>query len=330
MTRSYSTQAVQIGKETTPGTAVGANRRLMGLTLDPKPTIETALHRPSGYKVPTASSLISETTEADFEGPIDYRTLVYPLSSLFGSITPTQPDAENSPTVYQWTWSFTGKNIITPTTFSVEVGDSTRAVKFAYGVFDSLDLAIERTGENTMSGSLVGQALTTGAALTGSPTEVAIQPVSGTHWDVFADGAAEDLGDTQLLAVYDANLSFSDLFAQEFTLNSSKSSFNSIYEGEDPSFEWNFMIGADATGEAFLTNARNGTKRFIRLEATGPIIEDAFNYSIVIDMCVLVTEIESYESHDGLYVLPVTFSLAYDPTWGKAMEITVLNDVAAL
>lgn len=330
MVRSYVNQGVQIGKETTPGTSVAANRKLMSLKLDPKPAIETKMHRPSGYKLPTAASVISEITEADFEGPIDYRSIIYPLSSLFGAATVTQPDTVNAPTVYQWKWSYTSKNIVTPVTYSVEVGDASRAVSFTHGVFESLDLSIEPKGDNTMNGSMVGRALVTGATMTSLPTEIEIAPVDGTHWDVYADATSADLGDTKLLALYEAGLSFSDLFAQEFTINSANSSFNSLYENEEPSFEWSMMVGADAVGEGFLTSARNSAKRFIRLAANGPIIEDDLRFGMTVDMCALVSEVDSYESNDGLYVLPLTFALAYDKTWTKALEITVINDIASL
>lgn len=330
MARSYSNIAVQIGVETTAGTEVAANKRLMGLRLDPQAAVETQQHRPSGYKVPTVSSVVTEMTEADFEGPIDYKNIIYPLSSLFGKATTTQPDATKAPNVYEHVWTFTGKGAITPQTYSIEVGDQARASKFTYAVFNSMELSIERTGENTMSGSVIGRALQTGKTLTPNATEVTIVPVNGDHWDVFADPAHGDLGKTQLMNIYNAGLSFSDMFAQEFTLNSANRSFASLYDAEEPSLEWSMTVKADAVAEAYFDKVRNGGKTFLRLKATGPTIADTHRYGIEIDLCAVVTEFDAYESQDGNYVLPITFSLAYDAAWGKAMVIRVTNDVAAL
>jgi hypothetical protein len=331
MVRPYVSQGVQIGVETTSGTAVPANKKLMAYRIDPHVAVETTQYRPSGYLVPSAAAVNTEATEADFEGPIDYQNIVYPLSSIFGAATISQPASVPSPTVYEWLWNFTGKSVITPKTFSVEVGDSTRAVKFNYGAFTGMDLSIERTGDNTVSGSMMGRALTTGGTLTATPTEIEMLPVNGNHWDVFTatTGAGLTAG-TKLLAIYDAGLSFGDILAAEYTLNSANTSFNSLYINEDPSFEWTMTLGADATSEGFIANMRAGTKNFIRLQATGPIIEDAFNYSITIDMCVVVTDFDAYGSNDGAYVLPTSFALAYDATWGKAMSITVRNSLSAL
>lgn len=328
MVRSYSNIAVQIGVEAQAGQAAPANKRLMGLSLDPHAAFETQQHKPSGYKVATVSSVTTETTEADWEGPIDYKNIVYPLSSLFGAAVITKP--EGATKANMWAWTFTGKGAVAPKTFSVEVGDATRASKFSYGAFTSMDLSIDRTGENTMSGSMVGQALQVGASMTAAPTEIEIVPVNGDHWDVFADVDSGAIGGTQLEAVYEAGLNFGDMFSQEFTINSAKKSFTSLYDSEEPSLEWNMMLGADSVAEGYFDRLRNGQKTFIRLQATGPEIEAGHNYAIEIDMCVIPTEFDAYESNDGIYVLPINFALAYDAAWGKSMVIKVTNDLTAL
>jgi hypothetical protein len=331
MVRPYVSQGVQIGVESTSGTAVPANKKLMAYKIDPQIAVETTEYRPSGYLVPTASAIVTEATEADFEGPIDFNNIVYPLSSLFGAATVSQPAAVPSPTVYEWQWNFTGKGLITPKTYSVEVGDSTRAVKFSFGAFSDMELSIERTGDSTVSGSMLGRSLTTAATLTATPTEVEMIPVHNDQWNVYsaATGAGLTAG-TKFNNMYSVGLSFGDILATEYTLNSANSSFNSLYINEDPSFEWNMTLAADATSEGFLASMRAGTKSFIRLQALGPIIEDAFTYEITIDMCVTVTDFDQYDSEDGMYVLPISFSLAYDATWGKSMNILVRNNIAAL
>lgn len=330
MARSYSNIGVQIGVESSAGVEAPADKRLMGLTLNPHAAFETVQHRPSGYKVATVSSVTSEKTEADFDGPIDYKNIIYPLSSLFGEAISTQPDAETAADVYEHVWTFTGKGAVSPKTFTVEVGEPNHASKFNYAAFTSMDLSVARTGDNTMSGSMVGQALQVGDAMTPDATEIAIVPVNGDHWDVFADADSANIGTSQLESLYEAGLNFGDMLSEEFTINSANKSFTSLYDSEEPSLEWNMMLGADATAEAYFNTLRNGQKTFIRLQATGPQLAEGYTYGIEVDMCVIVTEFDSYESNDGLYVLPINFALAYDPTWGKSMTIKVTNDLAGL
>jgi len=328
--RAYSGIGVQLGAEVTKGTTVPANRQLMGLRLDPAVSGEFVTHKPSGFYVPTISSMTSEMTEGDAEGPIDYNSIVYPLSSLFGGVTPVAGGVGDEE-AYTWTWNVEGSGSIDPKSFSFEVGDATGAKKFNYGVFTGLDLDIARQGDNTFSAPLVGRDMTSGS-MTASPTQVDIVPVNGDHWDVFADDTDTGLGSTKLLALYDCGLSFGDLFQQEWTINSANRAYNSMFLGEDPSFEWEMTLGADAVAEAYLAQARNGGRKFIRLQASGPDIAGTSTaaYSIQIDFAAIVTEFDTYQSSDGSYALPVSMSVSYDPTWGQAMQITVVNGLATL
>lgn len=331
MARAYQNIGVQFGVETTKGTSAAANKKLLGLTVSPRPATEMAQFKPSGSRVNTVNQLVSEKTEADYEGPIDYNTIVYPLSSLFGKVTPVAQSAPNA-AAKDWTWNFTGRGDTNAQTYTVEVGDSTTASKFTYGTFTGAELSISRTDDNMISGSMVGQALQIGQTLTASPTEIDIVPVAATSWDVYVDSTSAALGTTKLAAVYEAGLNLSDFFSEEYTLDSTKPSFASLYDAEEPSFEWTMMVGADTTGMAYITAARNTEKRFIRLVSQGAIIPSATasKYTIQIDMCVSVTEMDAFESNDGLYVIPLTFGLMYDSGWGKAMSIKVTNGLATL
>jgi hypothetical protein len=327
MVRAASNVGVQFGLEVTPGTSVPSDIKLMGITLSPHAVLETTTYRASGYKLPVATAVNTDLTEADFEGPIDYRGILWPLHSAFGAPDTTEVTVD---AVWEHEFIYTGKDVVTPKTFTVEVGDSTRAVEFTNAVFDSLELSIERTGDNLMSGTMFGRALATGATMTSSPSEIQIQPVAGAHWDVYCDTAHGSIGTTKLTSLYEAGINFSDLFSQEWTINSANASFNSVYESEEPSFEWTAMLGADAVGEGMLAAARSGATRYIRLKATGPIIETTNAYSITIDMAVKVMELDSYESNDGLYVLPITFQPVYDSNLGFAVKVTVTNDIEEL
>jgi hypothetical protein len=335
MVKAAVNQGWQLGIESTRGLAVPANRKLMAYSLEPQPMIETAQHTPSGYKVPTVTQLVSEHAGADYDGLIDYRNIVYVLSSMFGAVTPTQPDAANSPSVYLWTWNLDGKSKIQPVTSTVEWGESGagNGNKFSYGAFNSAEIEISRAGDNTISGEMIGQEMQLGTTLTASPTEVDVEPVDGDHWDLFmADtGAALESSPTQLDAIYAATLSLSDLYAPEWALKSSEPSFTSLFEAEDQSYEWEMTLGADAVANAMLTDtARNSKKKFFRMQATGDIIEDTLPFKLSFDMCSVITDIDSFQSEDGLYVLPITYGLAYDKTWGKFMSIKVQTDISAL
>ena len=335
MARAAVNQGWQIGAEASGGAGGPADKKLMAYSLEPAPVIETNQHTPRGYKVPTVSQLMSEHMAADYEGLIDYRNIVYLFNGLFGPVTPTQPDAVNAPTVYLWTWDLDGKTKITPKSYAVEFGEggSGNANKFTYGVFTSAEFEVGRTSENTVSGEMMGQELTTAATLTATPTEIDVEPVDGDHWDIYMADAGADLesAPTQLEAIYAASLNFGDLYSPEWAINSSEPSFKSLFESEDQTYEWEMTLGADAVANAMLTTtARNSAKKFFRMKATGDIIEDTLGFELGFDFCTVVTDVDSFGSEDGLYVLPMSFALAYDKTWGKFASISVQTDIASL
>lgn len=324
--RSQANQAVQLGVESVAGTPVAANKQLLGLTVTPTNAVETTQHTPSGFKVPTQSSLNTIKTEADYEGALDYQTIVYPMSSIFGAPN-TEEVGEES---YEHTFEFVGKGAIRPQTYTMQVGDNTRAVEFSGAAFRSADISLSRTGENTISGSVIGRALQTNKALTPSPTELDIVPVDGLHFDVFADDSATSLGNTRLQKLFEGNFAIGEVLSELYVINSQEESYSALVEAEDQSYDLSLTLGADADAEAYFQKIRNGGKTFVRVKATGPQIEVGVNHSIEIDMCVIVTGFDSYSSSDGAYVLPINFALAFDPAWGKAMEIRVVNTIPTL
>ena len=325
--RSQANQAVQLGVETVAGTSVPSNKQLLGLSVTPTNSVETTQHTPSGFKVPTQSSLNTIKTEADYEGALDYQTIIYPMASIFGNPTTEEVGDES----YEHTFTFVGKGAVpNQKTYTVQVGDNTRAVEFAGAAFRSADISLSRTGENTISGSMIGRALQTNKTLTASPTELDIVPVDGLHFDVYADSSSTSLGSTRLQKLFEGNFAIGDVLSELYVINSAEESYSALVEAEDQSYDLSLTLGADAEAESYFQKIRNGGKTFVRVKATGPLIEAGINYSIEMDMCVIVTGFDSYSSSEGAYVLPVNFALAFDPTWGKALEVRVTNTLASV
>ena len=330
--RSAQMQQFQIGKEVTPGTAVATNKRLVGMSLQPKPSLEVSVNQPPGYLAPVAVALNAESTEADYSGLADYNALTYVLSSLLGAVTPTQPDATNAPLAYQWEWDLLGTTTITPQTYTMKYGDATSARQFSYGLFNSLELTINKLKDNEMSGTAIGRALQLNQTLTPNPVDVPAIAIAGAHWSAYfaATGAGLNSG-TQFLDFYEGKLSLADLFAPAFPINRSQESFDTVIVSEDIKLDWEMTLGADAVAEAFLTNnARQNAKTFIRLEAIGPTIQATQSYKLVIDFAAFITDVDAYDSGDGVLILPITARLAYDSTWGKVARIVLTNTVSAL
>ncbi len=327
--RGRGIQGFQLGVETTPGTGVAANKKFTDLMLVPGPEVNAEAVHSTGYLMPTGVQVTQEWASADVTGKLGFNGLVYVLSSLFGAAAITTPGGGTNSR--DWTWaSITGKAVTVPKTYTLEYGDAVRAYKAVHAFFNSLGISLDRTKVD-FSSSVLAQQLQTGITLTGSPTEIANQVAMPNQFDVYADDTGAGIGTTKLLAAYEAALNIGDRFVVDWPINSANASFSSYVDSESQEHTSSLKLAADATGDAmFSTTFRAGAKKFIRLKATGPIIEAAIPYLIQLDFCALITKPGKFESFNGVEVMPFDFVIAYDATWGKAMSVKVTNLLIAL
>ena len=172
--RSTIAQTVQIGVETTPGTAVAATKRLKSLSIEPSIDADIKTFRPMGSKYPSLTALGKEFSTAKLSGPATYSELIYPLASIIGNQVPVIIGGGPG-----YTWDFNPKNVSEDTvvTFSVEVGSAVRAHKYSYGLVTSWGIQFSRD-EVTQDGEMIGQQITDGVQL--STNEVQRITMTGT------------------------------------------------------------------------------------------------------------------------------------------------------
>jgi|688.fasta_scaffold07358_3 hypothetical protein len=323
--RAGITQVVQIGVEVTPGTIVPANRKLLATQISP--TIQTAvkMYRPLGGKYATVGAQGKEWTTAGMQGQMVYTDIVYPLSSIFNYAAPVQ---QGVTTAYKWTFSPAQAAPDSARTYTVEVGSAVRAHEMGYGIFDSWGYTLGRD-EFTTKGSLIGQRLIDGVTLTATPTEIALQPVLPTEVAIFMDATSAALGTTKLLRVFQADYEVASKVGPVWPIDSAQTSWAAHVELE-PKAQFKLLMAADAVGMGLLTQMRAGTKRFIQLRATGPIIATPHTWLFQHSICGIVTAVSEFKDQEGVYAIEWTFDQVHDTTWGKSTEIQVNNTLTTL
>lgn len=271
--RQSINQIVQVGVETTPGTVVPANKRLTALSIDPKVSTTVTTFRPKGSKYVTLSALEQEWVDATLAGQLTYSEIVYPLSSVItAAATPTELLDTATPTgAYRWTFQPSVTGADSPKTFTVEQGDSaTRTHRFTYGIVSALGMTFNRQNL-TLSGSMIGRAITDGVAQTASPTLIPLIPVLPTEVDIFLDSTFGAIGTTKLSRVKSATWNLGSRYRPLWVLDSSESSWVTHLEGEVAATS-QVEMEADATGMGFLQTLRNGTTKYLRIRCIGPTI----------------------------------------------------------
>lgn len=317
-------QIVNVGVETTSGTAVAANKRLSALMIEPQIRNDISKFKGSGFKFPAVTSLNKEWTEADLSGPITYTEIIYLLSSVMRTAT---IDSGDTPAI-EWTFDIDADAADAQKTYTVEWGDATRALEFNYGLVTDLTLSFSRDGAE-IGGTMIGSAITDAITLTSSPTVIALTPVFPTQVSVYFEDAAADFDGTGALSrVVSAEWSLSDRYGPAYFLDGSTDWATHIEV--EPTLNVKVKMEKDAAGMALISQMRSGATKFVRIEAIGSIITGAIPYTLQIDTACKVVGEPTFSDEDGVECIEWDMEAFYDPTWTRATQIVVINNLTAL
>lgn len=323
--RTSVTQVVQIGKETTSGTSVAADKLLQSMMIDASIATSVQKFRPSGSKVNTVTAQGKEWVEAKISGQPCYTELQYPLSSILKLVTPSTV----ATTGKKWTITPSSSAEDTVATFTVEQGSAVRAHKFTYGIVNEFGLKWDRDSVS-MSGSMFGQALSDGISLTGTPTALPLIPILPKEASVYLDTTGAGLGTTKLTRVLSGELNIASRFGPLWVVDAAQTSFAAHVE-QPIEIEMKLMLEADSNGMALLSRLRDGATRFIRVEFVSPqLVGTATPYSLRLEMAGQITDVSDFSDQQGVYAVEWTFTGVQDATWGKFLNVELTNQQAAL
>ncbi len=332
--RSTINQSVQVGVETTPGTAVAATKRLGSIGFSVGVQADISTRRPIGQKYPSLQVLGREWSEADIEGGPVYTELPYIFASLLSRPTSVTQimDGTTATGAYRWVFDSTSFGDDNPATFTLEQGSPARAHRLTNGIISEFGLEWD-TEEVEISGTLLGRAIEDGITMTASPTQAAQVPLKPRDISVYLDNAHTGLGTTKLTRLLTGEFNLSDRYAPLWVVDRALASFANTIEGE-PELEFTLTQMADEQGMASLRAMRDGATRFMRLEALGPVIYSTatatVRHTLLLDVAGQVSEPGEFSDEDGVYAMEWTFGGIHDPAWGRALRAEVITTLAAL
>lgn len=330
--RSTISQSVQIGVEATPGTAVAASKRLASIGFAIGAKVDSTTVRPIGQKYPTMEIVGKEWSEAELSGAPVYTELPYIFASLMSTPTVTETmDGGTHTQAFKYVFDSATFGDDTPKTYTVEQGSSFRAHRVVNGIISSWSMDWDRN-EISLGGTMLAKAIEDGVTMTAAPTSLPQVPVRPSQLSVYLDSTAANLGTTKLTRALKGSVKVSDRFGPLWVVDASQSSFVNTLEIE-PSLEFTLMQMADATALANLVAMRNGTTKFLRLEAVGPTIYSGgvtATHKFTFDIAGQVKDVGPFEDSDGVYAVEWTFGGVHDTTWGKAYHCEVITTTTAL
>jgi hypothetical protein len=325
-------EVVQIGVESTIGTAVVPTIQFGGLGVELDTAAEFDEFSPAGQIPGSIVAPRQEWSTGALSGYPTYTEMQYPLSNLLGAATITTPSGATL--ARQWVWTPSAATPWTPKSWTIRRGVAGgTAEEASYALLSGLMLEFSRTATPSISGDLFARRLDYAATLATTgvtvPTLVPILPAEG---DIWLDSSGASLGTTKLLRDFMFSYSIADLLGPIWPINSSFNSF-AAHGVQKPTLEAKLTLGNDAVGAAgLMANLRAGSSVFVRYKATSAaLIEGATPYSLQIDTALKVSDAPSRSDQDGLLAtLDWTFRNVYDATWGQWLRVTLINGSAAL
>lgn len=330
--RAIVQEIVELGVETTPGTAVPSKIKLNGLMIALDTAVEIDRFGPAGNLWDSIAAPRQEWGTGSLSGYPTYTELPYVFSNIFGAATITTPSGAT--TARRWHWKPSSSTPWTPLTWTIRRGVVNNSAESAsYGLMEGLGMSFTRTAQPTISGALFARALDYTATVGASGvSSSALIPLLPPEICVYLDPTFAAIGTTRLTRDFLASFEIGALFGPFWPLDCTINSFGG-HAPLKPTTTAKLQLGNDTQGRDPLTAMRAGDTRFMRIEATGPQIDvgpPIVPYKLRMDFALKVVATPARGDATGLSTLEWTFGIMDDPDFGGALEITLDTILAAL
>lgn len=326
MGRASINRIVQVGVETTAGTAVAASKQLPTMDLQLSRTLDVAQFRAQGYKLNTATQVNKDFGSGRLTGPLNFTEIVYPLATI---VTPVITTPGGGTLSRDWTFTALASGANAFKTLTIQEGDSTAALQMVYAILT--EFGLDWTGDGaTVSGSILGRS-PSAVSLTGGPTAIAQLAGSPRGADIYMDAVGGTFGTTKITDAMNASFSIGNVQAPKWVLNTTYTSFMETIETV-PTLSAMVETEHNAQSRTLYTSITGVTNasRLFRFLMTGPIIEAAIAYKFRLDFAAQVVAMEQSDI-DGVWGYKYELTPVYDSGFGnKAFEIVVTNTLTAL
>jgi|GEM_PF-1428991 len=321
-----ATKRAQLGYEATPGTAATVKTKLNAISLSLAPNPELSSIKPSGSRYPTGSYVKREWGKMSLSGMLDYNEIAYILESAHKKVTASGTGAAKTRAIVPSTAAQD-----THATYTVELGDTDKAIRGTYGVITQYKLAFSRTADGSISGSGITKAIEDGITYTASgvsaPKQALILP---DHWSIYLEDAYADLltGD-ELDRVFSASIESPEMVGNIWPLKRSSNSFDGLIDKSLDNFLFRLTMAYDTVGSALLAamRAQNGIK-YLMVEAKGEEIETGVNYLLRYRAPVSVKGMGELKDSDGIWGCEWQLQAVDDGT--NKLTIDLINELATI
>ena len=321
---------IQLGQETTAGTAVAATIMWRGpATLTDTREI-AVVDEDIGQMLPTSRTVVPRLgAEITLEStPATFEHLPYILAAGVEDLTTGVADGSGSGKIYQHDVALTAANSIQ--TYTIEAGNNVENWDVEYCFVRNFELSGAMGEPVNVTATLVGRQLTNGVAFA-SLTPATVEEILFGKGKLYIDDTT--IGTTQVTGGWIG-----------FTLNVD-TGFRELYTGDGaayfaahkqvrPEITGELVLEHDSTfGDNEINEAKNEVKRKVRMVFDGTALTTAgtaYTYkTLQVDMAIQYTAVPSLDDQDGDSTIRLPFRAVYDVA-ADAPIFYVVNQNASL
>lgn len=320
-------QGIQLGVETTYGTAVAADKKLQALGLNPGIQTEDDEFMPKGSKYKTLRIPNKEWVGSSLDGQPTYNEIIYPLSGILASAVVTTTGVS--------VWTFTSLQSAPDAikSFTCEVGYGSSARRSAGLVFSGLTLDWDRNGGLAMGGDVFGKAIEDAITMTASPTLLGLIPIVAGDVEIYMNDTFGAIGTTRLARAFKATLALTGKFGPLYVFSRANRTGHTSFVELAPELKLTIEMEADAQGMSLLSKYRGGTTQYFRVEAISQTNiaggTPTTPHSMVLDF-VGNAKPQPFGDDQGVHSIGWEVLGLWDATAAKAFSMVVTNGLAAL
>jgi hypothetical protein len=322
---------IQLGKETTPGTAVPATTIWRGVGGNLQDTREvTMVDEQVGIAIPTTRNYIGRVggSLSMAATPATYEQVLHILEAGIKTLGTGAADGPGSGKIYAYPLGLTSVNTIK--TYTIETGDNQQAEEMEYSFVEKFTLTAERGEAVMVSADWIGRRVQD-TTFTPALSVPAAETMLAAKGALYLDPVTNAFGTTQVSdTLLSWELSVTTGWKAKYTVDSGQLHFAFHYFDRDSfSAELSATFEHNATAVAQKANFRSGTPQLFRLDVPGSATAVAgtlFSTSMLrIDLAGVYTEWDALDADEGNSIVSVKAMAGYQTTPAKAMTITVVT-----
>lgn len=329
-------QKIQLGRETTAGTAVAAStiwRGVGGMLKDDREVV--MVEEQVGYAQTILRSYIGQIAGSLEMGstPATFEQLPHILEASIKTVGAGAADGSGSGKIYAYTAPTTSVNTIK--TYTIETGDNQQAEEMAYCFVEKFTIGGKRGEAVMMEADWIGREVSN-TTFTGSLAVPTVDEIITGTGLLYIDANSGTIGTTAVTGtLLEWELSVTTGWRGKWTVDTGTLYFNFHYFDLDSyEAELSMTFEHDATLVAEKAFLRSNTSRLIRIKLEGPALTSAgTTYSkktLILDMPTIYTEFDALDSDEGNGIVQITGRVGYDPTDGTGLAITVVNELTSI